>query len=194
MTIFCLVRHGAYPLLDRALGGRADHDLDARGIAQAARAARVIATRSISQVVSSPVSRAAQTAAPIAAAVGLTVELEPDLAEIDFGSWTGLSFEALGEQPAWRAWNDFRSTARVPGGESMLAVQARAVAAILRLGAAWPEGEVVVVSHADIIKAVLAHVLGAPLDLLRRWQIDPGSMSRIAIDADDARVLDVNLR
>jgi probable phosphoglycerate mutase len=76
----------------------------------------------------------------------------------------------------------------------MLAVQARAVAAILGLHAAWPEGEVVVVSHADVIKAILAHVLGSPLDLLRRLQIDPGSMSRVALYDCDARVLEVNVR
>ncbi len=194
MTIFCLVRHGAYPLLNRALGGRADHALNEIGIAQAEHAARIIAHRRISQVVSSPVRRAAQTAAPIAAALGLAVSLEPDFAEIDFAAWTGLDFQALANRPAWRAWNRFRSTAAVPGGESILAVQARAMAALLRLSVAWPEGEVVVVSHADVIKAVLAHVLGAPLDLLRRLTVDPGSMSRVEIGTDDARVLEMNIK
>jgi probable phosphoglycerate mutase len=88
----------------------------------------------------------------------------------------------------------FRSTAAVPGGETMLAVQARAVAAVLRLAAAWPEREVVVVSHADVIKAVLAHVLGMPLDLLRRIEVAPGSMSLVALHGDDARVIGMNLR
>jgi probable phosphoglycerate mutase len=198
VTVFCLVRHGAYPLLDRALGGRADHALNQAGLAQAAHAARVIAARPIAHLASSPVARAMQTAEPIAAALGLAVNIEPGFAEIDFAAWTGMEFTALAELPAWRAWNEFRGSAGVPGGESMLAVQARAMAAILRLHAAfhaaWPEGEVVVVSHADVIKAILAHVLGSPLDLLRRLQIDPGSMSRFAFGDRDARVLEVNLR
>ena len=192
MTIFCLVRHGAYALLDHALGGRADHELNEAGLAQAAHAARVIAARPVARVVSSPVRRAVQTAEPIAGARGLPVEIEPAFSEIDFAAWTGMRFDDLAQVPAWRAWNASRGTACVPGGESMLAVQARAMAEILRLCAAFPDGEVVVVSHADVIKAILAHVLGAPLDLLRRLQIDPGSMSRVAFAAGDARVLGVN--
>ena len=194
MTVFCLVRHGAYPLLDRALGGRGDHALDATGTAQAAHAAQMIAARPIMHIACSPVARAVQTAEPIAAALGLAVDIEPGFAEIDFAEWTGMEFTALAELPAWRVWNAFRGSACVPGGESMLGVQARAMAAVLRLHAAWPEGEVVVVSHADVIKAILMHVLGAPLDLLGRMQIDPGSMSRIAFYGGDARVLVVNQR
>jgi probable phosphoglycerate mutase len=194
VTVFCFVRHGAYGLLDRALGGRGDYALNDEGRAQAIRAAALIAARPVATVVSSPVQRARETASPIAAALGLPVTVEPDFAEIDFGAWTGMSFDALADQAAWRAWNVFRSTAAVPGGETMLAVQARAVAAVLRLAAAWPAREVVVVSHADVIKAILAHVLGMPLDLLRRIEVAPGSMSLVALHGDDARVIGMNLR
>ena len=69
-----------------------------------------------------------------------------------------MAFDDLASQPEWQAWNACRGLARVPGGESMLDVQARAVSAMLRLRAAWPEGEIVIVSHADVIKAILAHV------------------------------------
>jgi probable phosphoglycerate mutase len=194
VTVFCFVRHGAYGLLDQALGGRGDFSLNEAGRAQAAAAARVIAERPVVAVVSSPVTRALETAAPIAAALGMAVTVEAGFSEIDFGAWSGARFDALAEQPAWRAWNAFRSTARTPGGESALDVQARAVGAMGRLAATWREGEVVVVSHADVIKAVLGHVLGAPLDLMRRIEIEPGSMSRVAVWGEDARVLGVNWR
>ena len=194
MTVFCLVRHGSYPLLDRALGGRADHELDDTGRAQAARVARMIAARPVTRLVSSPVRRAVQTAEPIAAALGMAPIIDQAFAEIDFAGWTGMRFDALAQEPAWRAWNAFRGTARVPGGETMLEVQARAIRAMLRLHEAWPEGEVVIVSHADVIKAILVHILGAPLDLLGRLQIDPGSMSWIVLTEGDARVVGVNLK
>ena len=75
----------------------------------------------------------------------------------------------------------------------MLAVQARAVAALCRLAAAFPEAEVAVVSHGDVIKAVLAHILRAPLDMLRRIEIGPASTSRLALHRDDATVHAINL-
>ncbi len=194
MTVFCFVRHGAYGLLDQALGGRGDFSLNETGRAQAAAAAQAIASRPVVAVVSSPVVRALETAAPIAAALGTAVTVEAGFSEVDFGTWSGARFDALADEPAWRAWNVFRGTAPAPGGESALDVQARAVGAVQRLAATWPDGEVVVVSHADVIKAVLGHVLGAPLDLMRRIDIEPGSMSRVAVWGEDARVLGVNWR
>jgi probable phosphoglycerate mutase len=192
VTVFCFVRHGAYALLDQALGGRGDYALNDEGRAQAVRAARALAERPVAAVVSSPVARAMETAAPIGAALGLPVMQDAAFSEIDFGVWSGTRFDTLAGDPAWRAWNLFRGTARVPGGESALDVQARAVGAVGRLAAAWSEGEVVVVSHADVIKAVLGHVLGAPLDLMRRIEIAPGSISRVAVWREDARVLGMN--
>ena len=192
MTTFCLIRHGTYPLLDRALGGREPHSLDSGGRAQAARLAELLAADGIAAVVSSPVERARQTAGPIADQLCLALQVEPGFAEIDFAAWTGMSFATLQRMPAWQHWNGFRSTAGVPGGEMMLEVQARAIHAMLRLAAAHRSRSVVVVSHADVIKAVLGHFLGAPLDLLRRLEIAPGSISRVNLSDGDARILTVN--
>ena len=192
MTLFHLIRHGAYPLVDHALGGRADHALNGAGHAQAARLADALAGRDKAALVSSPVQRARETAAPIAATLGLVVQLAPAWAEIDFGAWEGRSFASLHDDPAWRAWNEFRSTVATPGGETMLQVQARIVGAMQRLAASWPDREVAIVTHGDLIKAALCHVLGAPLDLLRRIDIAAGSISRVALWNGDARVLDVN--
>ncbi len=74
----------------------------------------------------------------------------------------------------------------------MLAVQARAMSGILRLAMAWPESEVAVFSHGDIVKVVLAAVLGIPLDLIRRLEISPGSVSVLSFGRQDAHVLSVN--
>ena len=193
MTLFSLVRHGAYAMIDHALGGRDPHPLGEEGLAQAERVAEALSMGPVAAVISSPVRRAQETAAPIAARLGLELAIEPDFAEIDFGDWTGASFENLHAQPAWQNWNRFRGTAGVPGGETMLDVQARAIAGLRRLAASWPDGELVVVSHGDIIKAILAHFLGMPLDLLRRIEIGPASTSRVELHDGDARVTAINL-
>jgi broad specificity phosphatase PhoE len=193
LTVFSLVRHGAYGLIDHRLGGREAHPLNAEGLAQAGRVALALSKRPIAALISSPVRRARETADVLAARLDLPVQTEPDFAEIEFAGWTGASFESLEQQPAWRAWNRFRSTAAVPGGETMLAVQARALAGVRRLAGSWPDGELVVVSHGDIIKAILAHVLGAPLDLLHRIEIAPASTSRIVLHDEDAAVQAINL-
>jgi broad specificity phosphatase PhoE len=193
-ALFHLVRHGSYALLGHALGGRADHPLSAQGYDEAERIADWLAARRPDGVLSSPVRRAIQTADAIGQRVGLPVHIDPAFAEVYFGDWTGRRFEDLRHDPAWQAWNGFRSTAGVPSGETMLAVQARAVAGLQHCAADHDNAEVVVVSHADVIKAVLAHFIGTPLDLMRRIEIGPGSVSQLMLYAEDAKILAVNIR
>jgi broad specificity phosphatase PhoE len=193
-TTFHLVRHGDYPLIGRVLAGRTrGHSLSALGREQAERAAGVLAEGPIAAVAASPLERARQTAAPIAARCGLAVEVDPDLDEIDFGDWTGMDFAALHARPDWLAFNIFRSTAPIPGGETMLDAQRRGLAAINRLRLRFPDREVAVVSHGDVIKAVVAHFLAVPLDLFARIEIAPGSRSIVVVDETGARILGVNL-
>lgn len=142
---------------------------------------------------SSPLERAQQTAGPIAAALGQRVVTDDGLNEIDFGAWTGLTFDALQDQPGWQAWNRFRSTAPTPGGETMLGVLARVLATVTRLREAYPDGEVVLVSHQDVLKALLAYSLGMPLDLFHRIELAPGSRSIMVIFEEDLRVDGINL-
>ncbi len=167
--------------------------LSGEGRAQAARLADALASRPVAAVVSSPVQRAQETAAPVAARLGLPVLTDDALDELDFGDWAGLAFADLQPQPAWHTWNRARSFAPCPGGESMVAAQARALAGIARLRAAHPDGELLLVSHQDILKAVLAHFLGAPLDLLHRLTLDPASRSVLVLSGQEARVDAVNL-
>jgi broad specificity phosphatase PhoE len=192
-TLFHLIRHGAYPLLNQALGGRDDHALSSEGRAQAERIAGRLSERPIAAVISSPVQRARETAETIGESLSLDVQLDPAFTEIDFAGWSGNRFEDLGGEPAWHAWNTFRGTAGVPGGETMLAVQARALAGLLRLAAEHPDAELALVSHADVIRPVLAHFLGSPLDLMRRIEIGPGSISQLALYREDAKILAINL-
>lgn len=187
-----LVRHGEHGQLRHTLSGRtAGLGLSEAGRRQAARLAESLLGSGVRAVLSSPVQRALETAAPVAAALGLAAVVEPGLEEIDFGAWSGQRFDALAGAPGWESWNRARSLAATPGGETMLGVQARAVAALTRQAASG--GAIAAVSHSDVIKAVLAFALGMPLDLLHRLEVAPGSRSVLVLGSDFARVEAVNL-
>ena len=187
-----LLRHAEHGLLGATLAGRMPGvALSEAGRAQAAILATRYAGSDIRAVLTSPVQRAVETAPPVAAALGLSPVNEPAIEEIDFGRWSGQDFEALARESGWAAWNTARSLASTPGGEGMLAAQARAVGALLALRHGG--GTVLAVSHSDVIKAVLAYVLGMPLDLLHRLEIAPASRSIVTIGGDFARVEAVNL-
>lgn len=195
MTVFHLVRHAAHGLLGRVLTGRMPGvPLDEHGRDQALLLARHFSGCPIKAVVSSPLERARGTAQPIAAALGLDVTTDAGLHEIDFGDWTGMAFELLEGSPAWQAWNQFRGTAVPPGGETMAEVLARALRTLSRLRRAYPDGETVLVSHQDVLKALLAHSLGAPLDLMHRIELAPASRSVLRVFDDGGwRVEGLNL-
>lgn len=194
MTTLHLVRHAVHGEFGRVLTGRAPGvHLTDEGRAQAAALSGRLAALPVTAVLSSQRERARETAGPIAARLGLDVRVEPALDEIDFGGWTGAAFDALEGQPGWRAWNRFRSTAVPPGGEAMLAAQARAVGVVGRLHREHPGDELVLVGHSDVLKSVLAHFLGVPLDLFHRIELGPASRSVLRLFEADARVDAVNL-
>ena len=167
--------------------------LSPAGQEQASRLAAALAQLPIAAVVSSPLQRARETAAPLAERLGCPVQIEAGLDEIEFGEWTGQTFAALDGKPDWAAWNRCRSIAACPGGETMLAAQARAVEAALRLAAAHRGRELVLVSHQDVLKSILAHCLGLSLDLLGRFSLDPAHRCIVVLFDADARVEAINL-
>ena len=194
MTRFHLLRHAHYGQLRRTLAGRTPgHALDETGLAQAAALAEACADLRLAAICSSPMQRCQETAAPIAARHGIEVRIEDGVDEIDFGHWRGHDFETLFKREDIQAYNKARTLAPVPGGELMLHAQARALAALHRLCEAFPDGEVLVVSHADVIKAVLAAVLGMPLDFILRLDIAPASRSVLDLGAGWGKVMAVNL-
>ena len=189
MTVALLVRHAAHDLLGKTLTGRQPGvDLNDAGRAHAGRLAARLARERPTAVLSSPLERCLATAEPIAQACGLAVEPTDALHEIDFGDWSGRSFGELRDDPAWSFWNACRGAARCPGGESMVEAQVRIVRRLERL----PPGDVVLVSHGDLIKAALCWALGLSLDALHRLEISPGSVSGIALGDGAPRTLWVN--
>ncbi len=186
-----LVRHASHGDVGEVLTGRLPgRDLTPSGQAEAARAADRLAVVPIGRVLSSPRARAQQTADAIAARHGLAVEIEAALDEIDFGRWAGCRFEALDADPEWRAWNVARGLAATPAGDTMLAVQHRTRALIRALARAG--GRVVLVSHADVIRAIVADHLGLAIDNWARLEISPASVTTLAIGTASATLIGFN--
>lgn len=193
MSDLLLVRHATCDHLGRFLAGRMPGiALDADGRDQAARLGHALASESVAAVYSSPLLRARETAAPIALAHDLPVEIREELTDIDFGEWTGAAFADLAPDPRWRLFNEQRSVAAVPGGEDMARVQARAVAVTMQLADAHQHQTIVVVSHADVIRSIILHVLGMPLDAILRIEVEPASVTRIALHEGSGRLASLN--
>lgn len=193
-TLVLLVRHAVTPTTGRVLPGRAPGvHLSDEGRRQAEGVARRLAALpAIAAVYSSPLERARETAAVIARPRGLTVRTEAGLLECDFGAWTGASLRRLARKREWAMVQRHPSGFRFPGGESFVEMQSRIVDAARRLVERHRGRAIVAVSHADPIKALLAHVLGTPLDLFQRLVIAPASISAVAFQREGATVLTVN--
>jgi len=191
-----LVRHAAHGHLDRRLSGRMPGvPLSDEGRAQAARLGAALVAEGIDRVECSPLDRTRETAAAIAGASGLPAPTPVDaLVELDLGRWTGSTFDELRGDPDWDRWNAQRGTARVPGGETMGEAQARIAHHLDRVARADGGRTVAMVTHSDMIRAAVAHVLGLPLDNLLRFDIDPASVTRIVAGDWGARLVGLNRR
>jgi probable phosphomutase (TIGR03848 family) len=193
MSLCFLVRHASHALLGRTLAGRAPGlSLDATGRAQAEALGERFATAGLAALYTSPLERARETAEPIARCAGLVPLVRPRLGEIDFGEWTGRSFTELARDPRWDFFNQQRARARAPGGESMVEVQARIAAELDELADRHADAHFAVVSHGDVLRAAIVHVLGASLDSLLRFELAPASVSVVELGAHGARLLALN--
>jgi probable phosphomutase (TIGR03848 family) len=193
-TVVLLVRHGQTPTTGKLLPGRAPGlHLAESGTAQAHRVAeRIAELPKIDAIYASPLERARETAAPIAKALQQRVKIDKGLLECDFGDWTGAELSKLMKKPEWSTVQRAPSTFRFPNGESFTEMQTRMVTTLDRLRTAHPGGTIVCVSHADPIKAAVAHAMGTHLDLFQRIVIGTCSVSAIAYSSHGPIVLTVN--
>lgn len=190
-----LIRHAAHVELGRILSGRRrDVALSGEGLEQAEIVADLLSVEPLAAIYSSPRERAFYTARSIAEPHDLKVSIADGLDEVDFGDWTGAAFDHLEGDPAWSEWNEARSIARPPAGESMTEAIARATAALAEIASENGGRTIACVSHCDIIRGIIAHHLGLPLDHMLRFDVDPASVSRIALGAWGARIMTVNER
>jgi broad specificity phosphatase PhoE len=195
MALLHLLRHGQHDLGGGVLAGRMPGvGLTERGRAEIAAASKQLAGENIAALYASPLQRTRESAELVSERLGLPIEFRDDLVELDFGEWTGATFDSIRADPRWRSWSQHRSLSRIPGGETMRVVQFRAVEAILEIGERHRDAACVIVSHGDVIRSALVFALGMPLDFYGRIEVAQGSLSTISIDEGGIRVVSINER
>jgi probable phosphoglycerate mutase len=143
-------------------------------------------------VYASPIERTSQTASYIAQRLGLEVTPLPGVIEADYGDWTGGKIADLAKTDEWKVVQAAPSRARFPGGETLRAMQSRMVDALDTLVATHANETVIVVSHADPIKAAIAHYTGMHLDLFQRLHVSPASATVLDFHAYGALLVKCN--
>jgi probable phosphoglycerate mutase len=187
-----LIRHGrAQYKPGRLYGWTPGVHLSSDGVEDAKRLAVRLEPVRFRAIYSSPLDRCRETADPIASPRRLDVNVVDELGEVKYGSWQGKTFRSLAKTKLWRTVQLAPSRAVFPGGESIRAMQQRGVDAVETIGRQHRSGAIAIVSHADMIKAIVAHYLGMHLDLFQRVEISPASTTIIAL-GDFPRVLRVN--
>ncbi|HSK24763.1 MAG TPA: MSMEG_4193 family putative phosphomutase [Egicoccus sp.] len=184
MATIVLVRHATTAATGKRLGGWTPGvHLDEAGRGQAERTAQMLAGLPVAAVYASPLERTQDTAKIVARPHGLRVRTRRDIGEVDYGDWTDKPLGQLRKRSLWPVIQHTPSRVTFPGGESIRGMQSRAVEAVETLAAEHADETIVAVSHADVIKAVLAHFLGMPLDTFQRLMVSPASASVLHLAA-----------
>lgn len=184
MTTLVLVRHATTAATGTRLGGRTQTSLDDTGRGQAERAAERLAALPLKAIYASPLPRTLETARIVAARHRLDVRSEDGLLEVEYGDWTDRPLKPLTRTKKWSVIQSRPSLVTFPNGESIRQAQLRAIDAIEAIVARHRRGAVAVVSHADLIKAVVSFYLGQPLDLFQRLVVSPASVTVLHLSAD----------
>ncbi|MGE5141201.1 MAG: histidine phosphatase family protein [Rudaea sp.] len=180
-THFILIRHGETDWnKGERFRGRSDVGLNAAGLEQAREIANWFAGIKLDAIYSSPLPRALETAAPLAAQHDLQVEPSADLLDIDYGAWQGLSEEeARAKNPElWDLWLKAPGRVRFPGGESIRQVRNRIENGLRSLSEDHLGERVALVSHRITCHVILCYVLGLPNDALWRVRQDVACINK----------------
>ncbi len=200
MTRIVLLRHAHSTANAKAiLAGRAPGvDLSDRGRKESLDVAKRLKGVDFSLIRVSPMERCAQTIEPLltqlskSSGVKSLIEVESDLVEVDYGKWTGRKLAVLSRDKAWKVVQNTPSAMYFPGGEGLLDVQARAMRALNGAANTPGRGAKLLVSHGDVIKSIIASVLGTHLDHFQKIVIDPASITVLDFNGVDYRVLTLN--
>jgi probable phosphoglycerate mutase len=183
MTDLLLIRHGEneYTRKGKLAGWTPGVRLNEKGQAQAQAIAHHLAKAPIKAIYSSPLERTLETAAPLAQARKLPVQTLDAVGEVRYGDWTGKSLKMLARTKLWKTVQRFPALMEFPNGETLRAVQARAVNALEEIAKRHPKHLVAIFSHGDVVKLLLAHYLGMPLDMFQRIGVNTGSISSVRL-------------
>ncbi len=186
-----LARHGETDSnRDRLALGREDVPLNERGRLQARALARALANQPVDAIYSSPLRRALDTARALAEALGLPVQTDDGLIEMDVGEMEGITFQEMRERygDLLRRWfSEDAGDVSMPGGERLRDVQDRAWAALERLRRRHPEGTVLAVTHNFVILTLLCRALGLSLADFRRFRHELAAFT--TLDVRDDRIV-----
>ena len=194
MTCLYLIRHGANDLQESGIlaGWIPGVHLSQEGRAQAEALAQRLNSVEIEAIYASPLDRTLETAEIIAAPHRLPVVVREKLGEVRFGRWDGQPLERLRRRRLWRAAQFAPSMVRFPGGESLREMQTRVVAELEDLRSQHHQQTIVIVSHADVIKAAVAFYIGLPLDMFQRLVVSPASLSVLELGNPIPRLVCLN--
>ncbi len=194
MTQLLLIRHGEndYTRQGKLAGWTSGVHLNAEGLKQAQALAERLNQAPIRAIYSSPLERARETAAPLAKAKSLSVLVRSGLGEVQYGRWTGKSLKALKRTKLWRVVQQHPAAMEFPEGETFRAVQARAVDEIEKIVREHPKDLVAAFSHGDVIKLVVAHYLGAPIDLFQRLVVNTASVTVLQLGQGHPALVKLN--
>ena len=189
-----LIRHAVTAETGVTLSGRQSGvPLSSAGLAMAERAAVELGDLPVRALYTSPILRCRQTARPLGARWDVAPTIDRGLIEANYGTWTGRSLKSLYRLKAWQRLMESASRFRFPQGETLVEVQRRAVATVEALADRHGKDTVAAVSHADVIRVILAHYLGMPLDLVHRLSVGPASVSIVDLyDSGSVAVPTVN--
>lgn len=189
MTTFYLIRHGNIDYNLRVPGRQKGLSLSENGRNQAHSLIERFSAIQIDAIYSSPLQRAVETAQPLSENKRVPIVVRDELNEIDFGMWTGLTFDELESDLRWKQFHLYRNKCSIPEGEWMIEVQLRMIKVVNEMCDLFPEQNILIFSHNDPIKAVIAYYCGISLDQFLRVSISTGSVSAIYLNKNEVKIL-----
>jgi probable phosphoglycerate mutase len=190
VTCFWIIRSAAHAWLDQALVGRAPGvRLNRAGSDQARNIGRALAFAPVAAVYSSPLERALETVQPFASSRHLPVKTDDGLHEVDFGEWTGATYDELADDPQWHVWKSGKPWATTLGGETLEEVQERIIDCMERLSERHPGEHVIIVSHGEVIRCALSWHLGGGLEHRTNIEFGPGAVALLELWPGAAHLL-----
>lgn len=194
MPILLLIRHGDNDVFKTRLAGRMPGvHLNADGLRQAQTLTQTLSTAPITAIYSSPLERAVETAAPLAADHKLEVLIHPGLIEVDYGRLQGHTYKQLQRTKIWRLVHEKPSAVQFPEGESLNGVMQRTIATLDEVVSKYEEKQVIAcVTHGDVIRMAATHYLGLRLDDYQRFTISTASITSLALGNGQMRLLNLN--
>ena len=193
MTTILLIRHGTTDYVNETLAGRIDSPLNHTGVEQAQKLANLLSSVRIAAIYASPLQRTQQTAQPLADQLSLSVQIEEDLNQVNFGDWQGISFDQLENDPRWITFQKNPALLEYPGGESAVEVRKRVTRSIHRLCEKHPNDAILAIfSHGSIIRHLVSALIGLPMENLNRLRIAPASVTTLIVEGNTGNLKHLN--